>query len=68
MECENEACGGCKKDCMLIHGKGVLSFFKVMIDKSFLQVLVSFNSLFLRLFYRLSLKYLFYDCIVGFDL
>ncbi|XP_015068524.1 B3 domain-containing protein Os01g0905400-like [Solanum pennellii] len=39
MECENEACGGCKKDCMLIHGKGVLSFFKVMIDKSFLQVL-----------------------------
>ncbi|KAH0703171.1 hypothetical protein KY285_017449 [Solanum tuberosum] len=39
MECENEACGGCKKDCMLIHGKEVLSFFKVMIDKRFLQVL-----------------------------
>ncbi|WMV21269.1 hypothetical protein MTR67_014654 [Solanum verrucosum] len=39
MECENEACGRCKKDCMLIHGKEVLSFFKVMIDKRFLQVL-----------------------------
>ncbi|XP_055826821.1 B3 domain-containing protein Os01g0905400-like [Solanum dulcamara] len=39
MECENEACDGCKKDCLLIHGKGVLSFFKVMIDKRFLQVL-----------------------------
>ncbi|KAM3247145.1 hypothetical protein T459_08244 [Capsicum annuum] len=39
MERENKACDGCKNDCRLIHGKGVLSFFKVMIDKSFLKVL-----------------------------
>ncbi|KAM3381246.1 B3 domain-containing protein [Capsicum galapagoense] len=39
MERENKACDGCKNDCRLIHGKGVLSFFKVMIDKSFLKFL-----------------------------
>ncbi|PHT87182.1 hypothetical protein T459_09288 [Capsicum annuum] len=38
MQRENKACDGCK-DCRLIHGKGVISFFKVMIDKSFLKVL-----------------------------
>ncbi|CAN4087982.1 unnamed protein product [Withania somnifera] len=39
MERENKACDVCKKDYRLIHRKGVLSFFKVMIDISFLQVM-----------------------------
>ncbi|MCD9640156.1 hypothetical protein HAX54_025299 [Datura stramonium] len=40
MECVNETCDRCKKDCgLLIHGKRVISFFKVMIEERCLEVL-----------------------------
>ncbi|MCE0481125.1 hypothetical protein HAX54_038540 [Datura stramonium] len=40
MECVNEACDRCEKDCgLLIHGKRVVSFFKVMMNERCLEVL-----------------------------
>ncbi|XP_060204478.1 B3 domain-containing protein Os01g0905400-like isoform X1 [Lycium barbarum] len=38
-ERENEACHGRNNNCLMLHGKRVSSFFKVMIAKSDLQVL-----------------------------
>ncbi|XP_019243569.1 PREDICTED: uncharacterized protein LOC109223638 isoform X2 [Nicotiana attenuata] len=39
MGCEKEASDECKQNGFLFHGKRVSSFFKVMIDKSFLKIL-----------------------------